>query len=317
MSRVIYTPEKEDVLKTAELLGRAFVQRNDIFASQLDDGRYVAIKQGLTEIHLVLHLEGQITLGTYMLTKDSRTRIMVLDADKEDGLKELSRLATVLSINQTPSYLETSRRGGHLWLFFDRVYEGTTVRSFGKALMALFKIENVELFPKQDRLNGGPGSLVRLPFGRHKLTGRTYTFIQPDGKPLAPTVRAQIFALSQPQTVSEALLLAYGAYSKETPKKEFSKASGETLGSTDVEKIKNAIPLIDFIGRYVELKPVASGAVGHCPFHDDQHASFGVNTKRNYWNCFAGCGGGSIIDFWMKWRGIEFGKAVEELKNLV
>jgi hypothetical protein len=298
-------------------LGKAFIQRDDIFASQLDDGRYVAIKEPLTEKHLVLHLESQITLGTYMMTKNNTSRIMVLDADQEDGLKELSRLATVLAVNETPSYLETSRRGGHLWFFFNRPYDGVTVRAFGKALMALFKIENVELFPKQDWLGGGPGSLVRLPFGKHKLTGRIYTFIQPDGKPLAPTVRSQIDILSSPKTVSEALLLAYGTYSMETPKKQFLKASGVSLGSSDIEKVKNAIPLLDFVSQYIELKPVASGAVGHCPFHDDQHASFGVNAKRNYWHCFAGCGGGSIIDFWMKLKNIEFPQAVNELANLL
>ena len=29
----------------------------------------------------------------------------------------------------------------------------------------------------------------------------------------------------------------------------------------------------------------------------DLHPSFGVNTEGNYWHCFAGCGGGSVIDF--------------------
>jgi DNA primase len=41
---------------------------------------------------------------------------------------------------------------------------------------------------------------------------------------------------------------------------------------------------------------------GFCPFHDDQVRSFGVNDSGNFWHCFAGCGGGSVIDFWMKWR---------------
>ena len=52
---------------------------------------------------------------------------------------------------------------------------------------------------------------------------------------------------------------------------------------------------------------------GLCPFHEDQHMSFSVNAERNYWHCFSGCGGGSIIDFWMKWQDCDFKTAVKEL----
>jgi DNA primase len=44
--------------------------------------------------------------------------------------------------------------------------------------------------------------------------------------------------------------------------------------------------------------------VGHCPFHDDEHASFSVNKEGNYWNYFAGCGGGNIMQFKRKWEAI-------------
>ena len=52
---------------------------------------------------------------------------------------------------------------------------------------------------------------------------------------------------------------------------------------------------------------------GHCPFHQDDKPSFSVNVKENYWHCFAGCGGGSVIDFWMKLNNLEFDDAVDDL----
>ncbi len=64
------------------------------------------------------------------------------------------------------------------------------------------------------------------------------------------------------------------------------------------EQIKQAISVHDFVQHYVELD--ARGR-GKCPFHDDQHQSFGVNMEHNFWNCFV-CGGGSIIDFMLRWR---------------
>ncbi len=77
------------------------------------------------------------------------------------------------------------------------------------------------------------------------------------------------------------------------------------------------VPLIDFISQFVELRPMATGAIGLCPFHDDKVPSFGVNKKGNYWNCFAGCGGGDIISFWMKWKQCDFITAVNQLEEVL
>jgi DNA primase len=83
------------------------------------------------------------------------------------------------------------------------------------------------------------------------------------------------------------------------------------------EKVKKKTTVIDFIGAFVPLRKTGYGAIGKCPFHADTHASFGINAKENYWHCFAGCGAGSIIDFWMKWRKIEFAQAVDELADVL
>ena len=80
------------------------------------------------------------------------------------------------------------------------------------------------------------------------------------------------------------------------------------------QRIKDSIRAYDFIGEHVQLS--ASGR-GLCPFHDDNRTSFSVNAEENYWNCFAGCGGGSIIDFWMKWQECDFTSAISELTQML
>ena len=75
----------------------------------------------------------------------------------------------------------------------------------------------------------------------------------------------------------------------------------------------------DFVSRYVKLD---TRGKGKCPFHDDNIKSFQVNDNRNYWSCYAGCGGGSIIDFWMKWREAHgqdgsFSETVLELREML
>ena len=83
------------------------------------------------------------------------------------------------------------------------------------------------------------------------------------------------------------------------------------------KKIKASVTVLEFVSQYVKLKPTGKGATGLCPFHNDHHPSFGVNNRENYWHCFAGCGGGSVIDFWIKWRGCDFTTAIRELAKVL
>jgi len=180
---------------------------------------------------------------------------------------------------QTPAYLEESR-GGHLWLFLAQAVAGREARAFGLGLLAAHSVEGVELFPKQDELADGPGSLIRMPFGVHRLTGRRYGFYTADGVPLAPTLREQICALGTPETIPEP---AFEAFVPPRPAATVTEPP-EDLTGTVSERIKASVTVLEFVSRYVDLKPTASGAVGLCPFHDDHHPSFGVNAEGNYWN---------------------------------
>jgi len=175
----------------------------------------------------------------------------------------------------------------------------------------------VELFPKQDRLRTGPGSLIRMPFGVHRLTDRRYGFITPDGRHLTPTIRDQIQHFSAPQTVAEAAFEAYGSHVPAEPLPAVSAPVEEPTGPLS-ERIKASVTVLEFVSRYVGVQPAASGAIGLCLFrHDDHRPSFGVNDEGNYWHCFAGCGGGSVVDFWMKWRGGGFAVTMMELAEML
>lgn len=52
----------------------------------------------------------------------------------------------------------------------------------------------------------------------------------------------------------------------------------------------------------------------HCPFHNDQNESFGINLDSGGFNCFA-CGekGGDIITFHMKKHGLTFIQTINAL----
>lgn len=76
--------------------------------------------------------------------------------------------------------------------------------------------------------------------------------------------------------------------------------------------------MADLLEReHLPLKRAGGRFVRPCPFHEEKSASFGTDGQRPYHGHCFGCGwDGSIIDFWMEWRGVDFKTAVEQLGEL-
>ncbi len=90
----------------------------------------------------------------------------VFDAEQEDGLERRAALSAELTGQRIPSLLETSRRGGHLWIYLAQPAPASAVRA---CLLPFALANDVECYPKQDVLPvGGCGSLIRLPLGVHR-----------------------------------------------------------------------------------------------------------------------------------------------------
>ncbi len=303
----------EELNVLADILKHTFIQRDDLYARQRTDGRYTCVREPLQSRHLIAHLQGKLTLGAYLLDRESRGRFFVLDGDDEQEWVQLSYIAQQLHRHNIATYLEQSRRGGHLWFFFDQPRSGLEIRTLGQGLMKLFGTTTLELYPKQPVLTGSVGSLIRLPFGIHRKSGQRYGFVDLGGRLLAPTIPAQLQQFAQPQPIPNRLFDAFVAHEQNPPMKPDFERSEHTSGTVS-QRLKDAISVHDFVSRFVELS--ATG-VGLCPFHDDQIASFSVNVEENYWHCFACETGGSIIDFWMQYRQCDFKQALRELARML
>lgn len=287
--------KQTEIKAVAQGLMNTFAGRKDCFAVQLKDGRYFCNRKELTTADIVRHLKGLMTLGTYILSQDGMAKYAVIDADDDEGLKKMKVAQEKLPI---PSYLELSRRGGHLWFFFAEPVSGRVAKNFGLEIAKRYAI-NAEVFPKQAE-SKGPGSCIRLPFGIHLKTGKMYPFLG------LGDWRSQITELSNPKRIPIQEVMKY---QYKEPQKQIRR--NPLNGELPLwEKVKRQITVLELVENYVELN---SKGVGKCPFHDDTHPSFSVNIKENYWHCFSGCGGGSVIDFWMKLNNLEFKDAVRDL----
>jgi hypothetical protein len=290
-----------------------FIARFDTYPYQLPDGSYIrahanlpdGIKQyhSLQTGHLESHLTGQHTLGVYMLNPQSETTRIVLDDDSDNGLKRLQEIGIDLQRQGLPSYLEQSRRGGHLWVFTPPL-SGRDARRVAKYLLGQRELtsKDIEIYPKQDFLHGDHvGSLVRLPFGKHLKTGKVYGFIDFEGHDLADRRRDQLAIVAHPERFSQEgidRILAAAPEAKKTFQIDRNRLKRYSSDMPPDVRIKRAISPVDYISQYVELDHTGRGL---CPFHDDHKQSLKVYDDG--WHCFAGCEGNTIIDFYLKMRG--------------
>ncbi len=307
-----------------------FCHRADRYAEQTKNGSYFVHPSPITDRVIVSHLSGRMTAGFYALDRDSTCRWAVLDADRPDGLSQLQRAWRDLAGAGIPSYLELSRRGGHLWTFFA---EPTPGRAARQLLLGIVRsLDGLELYPKQDVLDRSHpvGSLIRGPLGVHQLTGQRYPFVDPVSlRPVARGLKGMIEYLAGSDKVGLTktadklgLLLSHARTARERDQAR-QKIAVPARGKrpSPIERVKERIgDTYSFVSRFVELD--GSGR-GHCPFHPpDYHPSFVVSRALDRWTCFHETDssghywGGDGIDFYIRLKGLTYAQALRELQNL-
>lgn len=84
------------------------------------------------------------------------------------------------------------------------------------------------------------------------------------------------------------------------------------------EELLERVDLHELISQYTQPKLVRDGeCMAKCPFHEDRLESLSYNRQKQVWTCFAGCGGGTAIQFLMKAESIDYLKAKNVLAALV
>ena len=286
---------------------RMFVSRRDDYAVQQGNGRYLRVARPLTKTALRNHLDGVESLGTYVIDERGRCRFAVFDADSHDGLHVLLGLQLRLAGDGVSSYLELSRRGGHLWVLLTLPALASQVRQW----LLPYCPAGVEFYPKQDE-GKGYGSLIRLPLGIHLLSGRRYPFVEwtPDGLvEVAPTINEMIewLAVSVRAAVPAPALVAAAPAAPRTHIVSNPRATSTAYTPSLEMTIHQWCAMQDpfaVIGGYVELD---GRGMGCCPFgwhHDDgrdAHPSFRVYAPRSAtsscWYCYTSQQGGNLFDF--------------------
>jgi DNA primase len=78
-----------------------------------------------------------------------------------------------------------------------------------------------------------------------------------------------------------------------------------------IERVKEAVDMVELVGARADLRRVGSRHTGLCPFHDERTPSFSVNAEHKLYHCF-GCGAsGDAIGFVQATEALDFKEAVE------
>src|SRR5260370_37040409 len=67
------------------------------------------------------HLAGELTIGIYAINPATqRRKWMAIDADYKTALEDLIKVQRQVQTDGIAAALQKSKRGGHLWIFFER-----------------------------------------------------------------------------------------------------------------------------------------------------------------------------------------------------
>jgi hypothetical protein len=189
-----------------------FVNRERPYAVQQADGSYRWVYEPITYALLQAHLAGEMTLALSCSDARGRCRWACLDVDVPGSLPQLLAAQEALAADMgLPGLVEASRRGGHLWLFFDEPLPTVAARHVIAAALTTVAAQGVEVPALELYPDGGApaalGHAVRLPLGIHCKTGRRYPLFDEQGLPCIFTAiaKAAAFVLETPRIAAAPL----------------------------------------------------------------------------------------------------------------
>ncbi len=189
---------------------KIFSGREGVFATQWIDNRgrvgYLPQRGNIKEKDVLSHLKGDITLGVYVSRLDNTVNFLVIDIDikknylekeiNEEMINDLEDKINVVVQNiknyaekiKFPVYIENSGyKGRHIWIFFSSPIKSSDAIDLAKIFIEniseIPKEISIEIFPKEQHISPKSlGSLIKLPFGKHRKTGKFSYFID-NGEP--------------------------------------------------------------------------------------------------------------------------------------
>jgi hypothetical protein len=294
--------QRQEVVLPPELLelwARLFVNRAQPYALQKEDGTYRYRHAPCDGAVLAAHLCGAQTIALSSTDARGWCKWVCLDSDAPDALPWLLDLGRALAAQGLPGVVETSRRGGHLWLFLDRAVPALQARCVvDQALQIAVQGDLQEHAPRLERYPdttaaGALGHAMRLPLGIHRVSSARYALLNASGEPRLGTVEELAWWLAHeapripvglvqtrwerflsgasPPHLQGAVLSSSSRMTTMTTMTTME--SGQGTRSAVIRWVDaqiSALTLLDEFAPECEPRRAGQGYLGWCPFHDDR-----------------------------------------------
>ncbi len=191
---------------TPDRLLALFPGRTDAYGLLPAGGKYVSKPGRLTVTHARAHLRGEVRIGRYVVLPEGTCWWGVIDVDT-GGVTPVLDLRDVLRKHRLPFAVERSKeKGHHVWVWFAVASPAWKARGLLRALVAEAGWPDLEVFPKQDTLDGKRlGNFVNFPLhGESVKAGRT-VFLNLDAEQWPP-YKDQFAYLESVPRIPEAVL---------------------------------------------------------------------------------------------------------------
>lgn len=201
-------PNSGDIPRFLELFrGREGVHARQWTSEKGERCGYSPVRKPLTGRQFRRHLDGDETLGVYVVGVEDEVHFIALDLDitksalenaqgHPEELARLRRLVHAWSRQITgraasfdlPFLVEDSGyKGRHFWTFFDEAIPAELGYRLAHTLADRLEPDitelSIEAFPKQPSVEpGGLGNLIKLPLGVHRRSGRKSVFMTGTGE---------------------------------------------------------------------------------------------------------------------------------------
>lgn len=252
----------------------------------------------LTYETLRRHLGGETTIALYAINPSTQCcKWIAIDADYKDALEDLLKLNYYLGRDAVSAALEKSKRGGHLWVFFEtpqparfcRIYVYDLALRLGVPVKGNGLPEGIEIFPKHDELKKGEfGNAIRGPLGVHRGANRRYWFYGADYD-----LEKQMVYLRRLPKVSSSQLKRLIAGKAIPPQLAPRTLRGEQIRRNSGNGARHEFRVLEHIST--KLRKVGRNYVTQCPScaasgHDRSRDNLAISIEEpQKYICWAGC----------------------------
>jgi hypothetical protein len=184
----------DDPEQVALVYLHTFAARTDVFSAWTPNG-WRPRREHLTPGVVMAGLTRTgPSISGYMIAPPGLSHVLAFDFDTDGGFEEAMRLGLTMWRQELPAYVETSRRGAHLWCVLDAVLKAAVIRKAARALLATALLPtndpHIEIRPGSDAVAPhGLGHALRLPIMPHPKTGKRGRMHDPrTGTAMSPRV---------------------------------------------------------------------------------------------------------------------------------